>query len=243
MRKIIYSKKSLILVILFTFLIRFVNAQIDTRISVQVSPLLSYFKIDYGEAYFTDYNEIESPQLGIRSVVRFEFDIDKYLSLNLGFSYELRKNYLSTGLLYDTSNANLPLIPGPYKYNSWRTYKFYGIPISFCVNYVNNSKIRIYQTFGLQLSFLLSAKYESEIFYEYYGIKNSSGNIYTDHMADNIVSIFSSIGLRRKINEKFSISLEPGFIYMINNLLEEPHRREKAKFFDLKVDLGLTYHF
>ena len=243
MRKIIDSKKSLILVIFFTFFIQFVNAQNNTRISVQVSPLLSYFKIDYGEANFTDYNEIESPQLGMRSVVRFEFDIDKYLSLNIGFSYEARKNYLSTGLLYDTSNAYPPIIPGPYKYNSWRTYKFYGIPISFCVNYINNSKIRIYQTFGMQFSFLFSAEYESENYYKYDGIKNSSGELYTDYMADNITSIFSSIGISRKINEKFSVNIEPGFIYMINNLIDEPHRRKKAKFLDLKVDLGLTYQF
>ena len=241
MIKTIFSKKCILSFILFTFLIQFVKAQNDARISVQISPLLSYLKNDYAESY-RYYNGIETPQFGMRSVIRFEFDLDKYLSLNIGFSYEIRKNNISTGMLYDTSNASLPLLDMPYKYNSWRTYKFYGIPISFCVNYVNRSKIRIYQTFGLQLSFLLSAKYETESFYEYDLIINKTGN-YTEYKTDNVVSVFSSIGFSRKINEKLAINFEPGFIYMINDFIERPYTKEKERFLDLKVDIGLTYHF
>ncbi|NOQ24450.1 MAG: outer membrane beta-barrel protein [Bacteroidales bacterium] len=242
MEKLKYSKEFLLLLFITTILSQFVNAQNDVRISVQIAPILSYQITDYGDYSSRYNNESETPQFGIRSQVRFEFDMDKYLSLNIGFSYEIRKNSLSTGMLYDTSEATLPLLDMPYRVNSERTYKFFGIPIAFSVNYFNNSKIRIYQTFGLQLSFLLSAEYDSEGFYEYDYIRKESGN-YNEYKADYIVSGFSSIGISRRLNEKLAINLEPGFIYMINEYMEMPYSRKKERFLDLKVDLGLTYNF
>jgi hypothetical protein len=242
MKKLKYSKEFLLFFIITATLGQFVQAQNNSRITVQLAPLLSYQKTENGNYSSKYLSEIETPQLGLRSLVRFEFDIDKYLSLNIGFSYEIRKNSINMDMIYDTSDATLPVLDMPYKYNSWRTYKFYGIPVAFCVNYFNSSKIRIYQTFGYELSFLISAEYDSERFYEGGYILKEKGS-YSEYKTDYISSVYSSIGISRRLNEKFAINLEPGFIYMINEYIKEPFSGNKERFFDLKLDIGLTYHF
>ncbi len=213
-------------------------AQHTPRITVQVSPLLSYLNIKNENSAWSQEG-IETPRLGYSVGLRAEFDLDKYLGINIGINYERRHNEYTVNY-QDVEDTPIYL---PDRSNTKYTYEFYALPVSFKIKYFNRSKISIYQNLGLQVSWLQSIAYESTA-YDEETITSSSGN-YDEYAADNIVSIFSSVGISRKINDKWAVIVEPGVIYTLNSFMEYsvPNNDKEQRFFDIKVDVGLTYYF
>ena len=231
--------KSLLLIITFFTIGSTVTAQKNKRISFQVSPLYSYLDIQYKKYAFRNNYGIEDPQSGISSAVKFEVELNNLLSVSTGLSYERRKNYYETGMLYDTIKTTMLGDPSPYKYTSSRTYDFIGIPIALHFNYLNNSKLRIYQTFGTQFSFLVSAQDQGVLYYEK-GVDINFKRNDIDNKTDVIISLSSSIGLCKYITERVAFKIEPGINYMATNFLESDWA--KRKYFDFKVDVGIVYN-
>lgn len=227
------------IILFFTFLItNGLRAQHNPRITFQVSPMLSYLNIK-NEDSTRPQEGIENPRLGYNVGLRAEFDLDKYLGFNIGFSYERRNNEYTVNY-QDVEETSIYL---PDRASTKYTYEFYALPVSFKIQYFNRSKLSIYQNLGLQVSWLQSIAYESTA-YDENSVTSLSGN-YDEYATDNIVSIFSSIGVSRKINEKWAVIIEPGFAYTLNSVFNEkwPDNEEEQRFFDIKVDVGLSYYF
>ena len=214
-------------------------AQKNTRLSFQVAPLLSYMDVKYGQYANRNNPGIEDPQPGTSSALKFEVDLNNLLSISAGLSFERRKNsFLS--LLYDPSDGSIRLGDRtPYQITTASTYDYIGIPIDLHVNYLNNSKLRIYQSFGTQFSFLLSAKDKGVMYYEKQDDINYTRNA-IDEKTAVIMSLSSSLGLCNYITDRVAIKIEPGINYMATNFLESDWA--KRKYFDFKVDVGIVYN-
>jgi hypothetical protein len=196
--------------------------------------------IEFEQYSYRDLKGVNDPKTGISCAVKFEIDLNQLISFTTGLSYELRKNSYVTGMLYDTTSTiwiggDLP----PYKYASSQSYRFVGLPLGISLNYLKGTKLRIYQIFDIQLSYLLSADANGLSYYETGDIVSYKRNNAADR--NGITASFStSIGISRAINEKMAIKFEPGINYMINNCLKSTYA--KQKFFDLKFDIGLVYN-
>lgn len=225
-------------VFFFSVLAIGLKAQHNPRITFQASPLLSYLNIK-NENSTRPQEGIETPRLGYSLGLRAEFDLDKYLGINIGINYERRHNEYTVNY-QDVEDTPIYL---PDRSNTKYTYEFYALPVSFKIKYFNRSKISIYQNLGLQVSWLQSIAYESTA-YDEETITTSSGN-YNEYAANNVVSMFSSVGVSRKINEKWAVIIEPGFVYNLNSVFNEKWSddEEEQHFFDIKVDVGLSYYF
>jgi hypothetical protein len=200
--------------------------------------MLSYLNIKNEDLNY-ELEGTETPRLGYSMGLRAEFDLDKYLGFNIGFSYERRHNEYTVNY-QDVEETTIYL---PDRTTTKYSYEFYALPVSFKIKYFNRSKLSIYQNLGLQVSWLQSIAYESTA-YDEETITTSSGN-YNEYAANNVVSIFSSVGVSRKINEKWAVIIEPGFVYTLNSIVDwaGPTDKEEQRFFDFKVDVGLSYYF
>ena len=233
--------RSFLLIILLFIISSTVIAQKNTRLSFQVAPLYSYMDVKYGQYANRNNPGIKDPLPGLSSALKFEVDLNNLLSVSAGLSFERRKNSYETEL-YDRSDTvriiRLGDLP-PYKMTTASTYDYIGIPIELHVNYLNHSKLRIYQTFGTECSFLISAKGKGVRYYEKKGAINYTGNAIDDKTAV-IVSLSSSIGVYKYITDRVAIKIEPGINYMVNNFYESSWA--KLKYFDFKVDVGIVYN-
>lgn len=226
------------IILLFTLVAIGAKAQHNARITFKISPMLSYLNIK-NEDSARPREGVETPRLGYSLGLRAEFNLDKYLGINIGFNYERRNNEYTVNY-QDVEETTIYL---PERTTTKYSYEFYALPVSFKIKYINRSKLSIYQNLGLQVSWLQSIAYESTA-YDENNVTSLSGN-YDEYATDNIVSIFSSIGVSRKINEKWAVIIEPGFVYNLNSVFNEkwPDDEEEQRFFDIKVDVGLSYYF
>lgn len=231
--------------LLFLFVFTFISisteviAQKNTRMSFQISPLCSYLNADFGHDVFYVVQGIKEPQLGFSSAVKFEVDLDNRFSVSTGLTYEIRNNSYKTDL-YDTTATYQLLFPMPYHLNSEATYHFIGIPIALNVNYLKNSSLRIYQSFGTQFSFLVSSRFKGMEYWEKEGVVNYSRKGNSEDINNVIVSLSSSIAVCKYISKNIAFKIEPGVNYMVNNFWNDSFAKEK--FFDLKVDVGIIYN-
>lgn len=230
-----HSVKILLFSVLLLSFCHNANAQRNSSISIQFAPLNS--NLLYAEKVIDNQLSIvKSSKLGLASALKFEIDLNKYFSASTGFAFEIRRNNVNAVSKWDT--INYPEINFMNKFYSTETYRFIGLPISLYVNYLNNQKLRIYQTFGTQLSVLLSTYFSGKAFYR----SNEFSIFNINRPNDNksiLVSFTSSIGFRERVGNKLAIKVEPGIMYMINSCSKRYNTKEK--FFDYKVDLGLIY--
>ncbi len=237
MNKLIpFSTKLLIALIFFTFSANAI-AQKDKNISIQVAPLISYMQIIYGPNTYTGSIGLNDPKLGVSSTIKFEISLNNTFAVNSGLSYQIRNNSSESGMLYDTSATIYNPLRMPYKYTGSATYQYIGMPLGISVNYLNTSKLRIYQSFATELSFLLSAKYKTLQYYKDGNIENYNFDG-TEGNNKVLFSLSSSIGICKYLNNSWALKIEPGFNYMINYFL---YGSNEMKFFDFKIDMGFIY--
>lgn len=233
-----FSVNLLIMLFFFT-LCSNVIAQKDKNISFQVAPLLSYMHIVYGPYSNKNLSGVNDPQLGFSSTLKFEISHNKTFSINTGLSYQIRNNKYEPGIFIDTLNTIYDEQHFPYKSTDCSvSYQFIGVPIGINVNYLNTSKLRIYQSFATELSFLFTARYKGVNYYkggntENYNIRHVEGNNKV------LFSLTTSIAVCKYLNENFALKIEPGINYMANYFRNGTYA--KMKFFDLKIDVGLIY--
>lgn len=232
-----FSTKILIALIFFAFSSS-VIAQKDKNISIQVAPLISYMQIVYGTNTYTGLIGVNDPKLGVSSTIKFEISLNNTFSVNTGLSYQIRNNAYETGMLYDTSVTGYNTADWPYKYTHSAIYKFVGVPLGISVNYLNNSKLRIYQSFATELSFILSAKYKGSVFYKDEDTENFNYSNKDEGNNKVLYSLSSSIGICKYLNSNWAIKFEPGFNYMINHFSDDSN---ELKYFDFKIDVGVIY--
>ena len=208
------------------------KAQSDYRIKIKFTPLLSYQK-EVPKGGSGEYKGIEDPKGGFSSSLHFEKDINRYFTWSVGLFYEIRKN----SFVYEIDTTGIIFMgDAHYKYTNSSTFKFIGIPIDLGINYLNHSKFKIYQTFGIHFSYLLSAKGKGDS-YMVSGAKSPYSNDYSDSRKNIICSLSSSIGIQHRIFKKISIDIQPGVNYMLNNCTED------KRFFDIKLDTGIVFDF
>jgi len=146
-------------------------------------------------------------------------------------SYEIRKN----SFVFEEDTTGIIFIGDAwYKFTNSSTFKFIGIPIELGVNYLNHSKFSIYQTFGIRLAYLISAKRIGDK-YSVQGNIININNDFSDNRNGVIFSLSSSVGVRQRIFKKISIEISPGVYYMVNNCTED------SRFFDIKLDGGIIF--
>lgn len=233
-----FSVNLLIILIFFAFYSN-VIAQKDKNISFQVAPLLSYMQIVYGPYPNKDLSGVNDPQLGLSSTLKFEISLNKTFSVITGLSYQIRNNAYEPGIFIDTLNTIYDELHFPYKSTDCTvTYQFIGVPMGISVNYLNTSKLRIYQSFATELSFLFTARYKGLHYYKGGNIEtyNSSRVVGNNKV---LFSLSSSIAICRYLNKNFALKIEPGFNYMVNYFPNGTY--VKMKFLDLKVDVGIIY--
>jgi hypothetical protein len=207
--------------------------------SFQISPLYSFLKADFGKDVFYVVQGIEEPQLGFSNAVKFEVDLNDRWSVSTGLSYEKRKNSYKADL-YDTTATYQLLFPMPYHLNSEGTHHFIGLPIALHFNYLNNSSLRIYQSFGTQFSFLVASRYKGVENWKEEGDVNYSRKGNGDDRNNVIVSLSSSIAICKNNSKNVAFKIEPGVNYMVNNFLDNSFAQQK--FIDLKLDVGIVYN-
>lgn len=230
MKTIRFIVRSLSFVFILCVLSTQLKAQSESRIIIKFTPLQSYQK-EVPTGGIGEYKGIDDPKGGFGCSLHFEKDINRYFTWSIGVVYETRKN----SFVYEIDTTGIIYIgDAHYKFTNSSTFKFIGIPIDLGINYLNHSKFKIYQTFGIRFSYLLSAKGKGDI-YMVSGIIDPYNHDYSDSRKNLIYSLSSSIGIRYRIFKKISIDIQPGLNHMINNCTDD------ERFFDIKLDTGIVF--
>lgn len=229
----------LISTFLFLFAALCSSGQVATKLSIQGSPLLSYYLVENAKANydFKKKMKINNPRLGLSSSVRLEAEINNKIILGTGISYMMRNNsyyvmYADTTMMPDSMHMG-------YAKDFSQKFNFIGLPVSIGIGYLNKPTLKIYQTIGIELFFLFDATSKEIVFYESfqpdeYSTKKLNGK------KDVMVSAFTSVVVAKNINSRIAIKFEPTFYFMLSNALEDDNTLEK--FMDLKLDVGVVYN-
>lgn len=228
----------LISTILFLFAELNSSGQVTTKLSIQGSPLLSYYLVENARANydFKKKMKISNPRLGLSGSVKLEADFNNKITVGTGISYMTRNNsyyvlYADTTMMPDSMHMG-------YAKDFSRKFNFIGLPVSIGIGYLNKPTFKIYQTVGLELFFLFDATSEEIVYYESfqpdeYSTKKLNGK------KDLMLSAFTSVALVKYINSRIAIKFEPTFYYLLSNAIEDNHTLEK--FMDLKLDVGVVF--